>query len=303
MLSQAVQLEAREAWRLRGERLRHGTRGPGIHGGQHKHLQQAPPRHAPWVTSGWVANPIIEQIATAVLGEGCYLSYCDGNTALPGSGYQSLHIDSPSPWPTGAAAAAAGEGFPARTTHLIVNFSPIAVDESRGAIEVWPGTHLATETDADGLCNPQTRDDELFMLEDFPQFVRKFKPARILTNLGAVCFRDARCWHRGVPNISQTPRPMVALIYNTPKVRATGDPHLTLAKNIPAAGAVATRRYEESCQPDALVWGSDCRGEFAAPNCFGVDRNARFTDDTIDHLGRVSAGLPPPRRHIPPHRL
>lgn len=294
MLGQAVQLGAREAWKLRGERLRHGTRGPGIHGGQHKHLQQSPPRHAPWVTAGWVANPIIEQIATAVLGEGCYVSYCDGNTALPGSGYQSLHIDSPSPWPTASAAAAAGEAFPARTTHLIVNFAPIAVDERRGAIEVWPGTHLATEADADGLCNPQTRVDEQFMLEDFPEFVNKFKPARMVTKLGAVCFRDARCWHRGMPNISQTPRPMVALIYNTPKVRKAGDPHLVLSKNIPSAGAA-----EGSSSPDALVWGSDCKAEFAGPNHFGVDRNARFTDDTIDHLGRVAAGLPPPPRGPP----
>ncbi len=296
MLGQAAQLEAREAWRLRGERPRHGTRGPGIHGGQHKHLQQAPPRHAPWVTSGWVANPIIEQIAIAVLGEGCYLSYCDGNTSLPGSGYQSLHIDSPSPWPTKNAAAAVAEAFPARTTHLIVNFSPIAVDESRGAIEVWPGTHLATEADANGLCNPQTRDDALFMLEDFPEFVRKFKPARMATKLGAVCFRDARCWHRGVPNVSQTPRPMVALIYNTAKLRASGDPHLGLAKNLPSA--VATHN-EGSSNADALVFGNDCKVEFAVPNPFGMDRNVRFTDDAIDHLGRVAAGLPPPLRGPP----
>jgi len=55
MLGQAGQLEARRAWELRAVRPRHGSRGEGIHGGNHRHLQQAPPRHAPWVTAGWWA--------------------------------------------------------------------------------------------------------------------------------------------------------------------------------------------------------------------------------------------------------
>lgn len=94
MLAQAAQLDAREAWRLRGTRPRYGTRGAGVHAGNHRHLQQAPPRHAPWVTPGWVCNPVCEQVAAALLGAGAYLSFCDGNTALPRSGFQSLHIDS-----------------------------------------------------------------------------------------------------------------------------------------------------------------------------------------------------------------
>lgn len=53
MLAQAAQLEARRAWELRAVRPRHGSRGEGIHGGNHRHLQQAPPRHAPWVNAGW----------------------------------------------------------------------------------------------------------------------------------------------------------------------------------------------------------------------------------------------------------
>ena len=54
------------------------------------------------------------QVAAALLGPGAYLSYCAGNTALPGCGYQALHIDSPSPWPTAEDAAAASEAYPAR---------------------------------------------------------------------------------------------------------------------------------------------------------------------------------------------
>lgn len=140
-----------------------------------------------------MANTIVEQVAASVLGEGAYLSFCDGNTALPGSLFQALHIDSAAPWPTAEKAAAAGEHFPGRTTHLIVNFSPLDVDESNAAMEIWPGTHLATEAQADGACNPQTRDDDLFMLEDFPALLEQYTPTRMVMKRGSVCFRDARC--------------------------------------------------------------------------------------------------------------
>ena len=47
---------------------------------------------------------------------------------------------------------------------------------------------------------------------------------------------------------------------------------------------------------DELVFGSDCAGEFSGPSLFGVDRNVRFTEGAVDHLGRVAAGLAPPAR-------
>jgi hypothetical protein len=50
------------------------------------------------------------------------------------------------------------------------------VDASNGAMELWPGTHLATEVHAAGACNPQTRDDARFMLEDFPALLARFRP-------------------------------------------------------------------------------------------------------------------------------
>ena len=179
----------------------------------------------------------------------------------------------------------------ARTTHLIVNFSPLAVDESNAAMEVWPRTHLATAADAGGACNPQTRNDAAFMLEDFPALLRQYEPARMVAKLGAVCFRDARCWHRGVPNASAVPRPLVALIYNAASLHRA-DPHLNQIRDArrPSAGR------PDVVARDELLFGSDCAGAFDAPNLFGVDRNVRFTEDAVDHLGRVAAGLPPPLR-------
>ena len=93
---------------------------------------------------GRVANPIVEQVAAAVLGVNPYLSFCDGNTALPDCLYQALHIDSAAPWPTAESASAATppEAFPGRTTHLIVNFSPVDVDESNGAMVSTYSNHV-----------------------------------------------------------------------------------------------------------------------------------------------------------------
>jgi len=91
-----------------------------------------------------VANAVVEQVAAAVLGESPYLSFCDGNTALPDCLFQALHIDSAAPWPTAESAAAATppEAFPGRTTHLIVNFSPVDVDESNGAMVSTYSNHV-----------------------------------------------------------------------------------------------------------------------------------------------------------------
>jgi hypothetical protein len=56
--------------------LQFGERGGFGAGG---HLQLGPPRRAPWVRPEFVANPIIEQVAAAILGPAPFLSWCDLN--------------------------------------------------------------------------------------------------------------------------------------------------------------------------------------------------------------------------------
>ena len=83
-----------------------GERG-GFGGG---HLQLGPPRCAPWVREEHVANPIIEQIAAAILGPAPFLSWFSGNCNSPGSAPQVTHPDHS--WAFQTAEAAAGEGHP-----------------------------------------------------------------------------------------------------------------------------------------------------------------------------------------------
>eukprot|EP01045_Picozoa_sp_COSAG04_P031764 COSAG04_NODE_5992_length_1438_cov_1.634802_2_plen_129_part_01 len=103
MLSDAAALAERRAWETRD-------------GSGNGHLQMGAPKNAPWVHPEVVSNPLIEQIATAVVGRSArgggefhpladdgggpttWLGFFNGNCATPfagphagNSGYQGLH--------------------------------------------------------------------------------------------------------------------------------------------------------------------------------------------------------------------
>lgn len=92
------------------------------------HLQLNLPRCHPYVHPEIVANPIIEQIAGAVLHGLCFIRYVNGNTACPGATVQGLHVDTQGDW----------------GHKLAVNFSVDDITAANGATEVWPGTHRDT---------------------------------------------------------------------------------------------------------------------------------------------------------------
>ena len=100
------------------------------------HLQQGPPPFAPFVFREIVANPFVIQVNTALLGEGIFNSFYNGNTNCPGSDTQPLHRDGPHLWP--------GHEPAHPTACVVVNISPLDVTEENGAVELWPGTHLHT---------------------------------------------------------------------------------------------------------------------------------------------------------------
>ena len=62
------------------------------------HLQLNLPRCHPYVHPEIVANPIIEQVAGAVLHGLVYIRYVNGNTACPGATVQGLHVDTQGDW-------------------------------------------------------------------------------------------------------------------------------------------------------------------------------------------------------------
>ena len=99
-------------------------------------IQQNPPPDADLVFRDVVANPFVCQVTRALLGSGAFNECLTGNTNVPGSGLQPVHVDEGQLWPNLGAAHP-----PAR---LVVNIALSETTEQNGAIELWPGTHLDT---------------------------------------------------------------------------------------------------------------------------------------------------------------
>src|SRR5882762_9238405 len=95
------------------------------------HLQQSMPRTAAYIHRDIVTNPLVIAVTFAILGTGVHNHFYNGNTNMPGSKMQPLHRDADHLWP--------GHIHP--TASIVVNVSPVDVDETNGATEIWPGTH------------------------------------------------------------------------------------------------------------------------------------------------------------------
>ena len=198
------------------------------------HLQQGPPPFAPFVFREIVANPFVIQVNTALLGEGIFNSFYNGNTNCPGSDTQPLHRDGPHLWP--------GHEPAHPTACVVANISPLDVTEENGAVELWPGTHLHTF--------PETAIDK-----ETEEAQRKASPpVSGCAKKGSVLIRDVRLWHRGVPNRSDRPRHMIALVHCISWYRNRGP----------------------------LMFNTGC--EKAFPDDCGLNHNAEFIEDPIDYL-------------------
>ena len=96
------------------------------------------------------------------------------NLNLPKSSAQNPHVDGST-----------------NSAFLIINVAPIDTTLNNGAMEVAPGTHLR----------------EL----KFWQYALSGKPTfRMCMNAGDVIVRTSTLWHRGMPNLSDAIRPMLA---------------------------------------------------------------------------------------------
>lgn len=165
------------------------------------HLQQSMPRSRKHIYADIVCNPLIIQVTSAVLGEGLHNDFYNGNTNLPGSERQPLHRDGGHLWPD----------FVHPIASIIINVSPVDVDETNGATELWPGTH--------NLLGP------VYVSEAAEAARREVvPPVRATSCKGDAVLRDPRVWHRGVPNHGTEARHMIGMIHSRQFLR-----HATLA--------------------------------------------------------------------------
>jgi ectoine hydroxylase-related dioxygenase (phytanoyl-CoA dioxygenase family) len=161
-------------------------------------LQQDPPPFAPFLFRDILVNDLVIDVTETVLGRGVKNTFYSGNTALPGGTRQPVHPDVGQLW--------ANLAHPTPAFGLVVNIPVVSMGPDNGATELWPGTHLDTTY--------SLHDGSLRIPEDILQARREIRPPLQPTvPRGSVVIRDIRLWHAGMPNHTQTPRPMIALIH------------------------------------------------------------------------------------------
>jgi ectoine hydroxylase-related dioxygenase (phytanoyl-CoA dioxygenase family) len=175
-------------------------------------LQQDPPPFPPYLFRDVLLNEMAICVTHAILGPGVKNSFYSGNTALPGRSRQPVHADSGHLWRD------------LQTAHpacsLVVNVPVVDMYPENGSTEIWPGTHLDT-TIAYGQ-------DIKVPAEALQRRRAVSPPLQPTVQRGSILIRDIRLWHAGMPNLTDAPRPMIAMIHHAGWLE-TGSP-LTFPK-------------------------------------------------------------------------
>lgn len=160
-------------------------------------IQQMPPPFPPYLFRDVLANPMVIAVVRAVIGRGIKFTDYTGNTCLPGELKQPVHADVGHLW--------SNMEHPTPTFGIVANVPVVDMTPQNGSTEIWPGTHLDTTIGkGDDIKIPEEK------LRQREQVAPPFQPS---VRCGSVLIRDMRLWHRGMPNYTGTPRPMIALIY------------------------------------------------------------------------------------------
>jgi ectoine hydroxylase-related dioxygenase (phytanoyl-CoA dioxygenase family) len=147
------------------------------------------PFDAPFADEEIFADPDILAIVENLVGEDFTMVQLATDTPLLGSEYQDIHRDAPPLFPE------TGKETP--PFQLAVNFPLVDVTAENGPFEVARGTHILT------------KEKGLSLIESGAQPLEAVCLAR-----GDVMIRDVRGLHRGTPNRTAEPRPMVVIGYS-----------------------------------------------------------------------------------------
>jgi ectoine hydroxylase-related dioxygenase (phytanoyl-CoA dioxygenase family) len=160
-------------------------------------LQQAPPPIVPYLFRDVLVNELAVQVASGVLGPKIKNNFYSGNTALPSEERQPVHADTGHLWPNASVASPAYA--------LVVNVPMVDVSAENGGTEIWPGSHKDTSV---SWFNTIEVSEEVLA-----ERRKTSPPIQATATAGSLIIRDMRLWHAGMPNKTQVPRPMIALIY------------------------------------------------------------------------------------------
>ena len=135
-------------------------------------------------------DPDVLAIVERVAGPDPAMCQLATDTPLLGSDFQSWHADTPLLFPE------TGDND-TPSFQIAVNFPLVAVTDENGPLETTDGTH---------------RMDKAAVLQALER--GEIATRRVPMALGDVMIRDVRAVHRGTPNRTDTPRPMVVIGYS-----------------------------------------------------------------------------------------
>ncbi len=179
------------AWRTAFEPLleRHlATPGGEANRGSARHYVTLPFR-PPFADPRCFDNPDIVRLCRLLVGDDMWMCQLATDTPLLGSAYQEVHRDALPLFPELAAETPSYQ--------LAVNFPLVDVTRANGPTEIARGTHETTrEAGLERLRRGETALEPIEM------------------SVGDVLVRDVRGLHRGTPNATDEPRPMVVIGYS-----------------------------------------------------------------------------------------
>jgi ectoine hydroxylase-related dioxygenase (phytanoyl-CoA dioxygenase family) len=144
---------------------------------------------APFADPAIYEDPDVLAIVGQLAGADFTMVQLATDTPLSGSEYQEVHRDTPPLFPE------TGKETP--PFQLAVNFPLVEVTPENGPFEVARATHLLPKEEALRLIETGER-----------------KLEALTMRLGDVMVRDVRALHRGTPNRTHVPRPMVVIGYS-----------------------------------------------------------------------------------------
>ena len=128
-------------------------------------------------------------VCARLVGEDMLLCQLATDTPVVGSDYQDVHRDAPPLFPE--------TGRETPPFQLAVNFPLVDVTEENGPFEIARGTHMLSREEG---------------LRRIAAGAVALEP--LLLGAGDVMIRDVRALHRGTPNRTREPRPMVVVGYS-----------------------------------------------------------------------------------------
>ena len=148
------------------------------------------PSRRPFLDPRLIADPDVLGILEGVLGKGFVLVSLLSDTAFPASGFQSVHQDDV-------------------LLRITINVPLVDVTPGNGPTEIWPRTHRDRPEAEDGPWSGGK-----YFLGAAEMDLRRHLPSiKPCVPAGSFIVRDHRLMHRGTPNRSSEPRPMLTLNY------------------------------------------------------------------------------------------